>query len=59
MRDRRERRVETGAAVGVPSTPEQRVSQLERLAKLHQDGILTDQELAEEKRRVLEASGAE
>jgi hypothetical protein len=48
----RERRVATGATVAA-SADEQRVSQLERLAKLHEDGVLTKRELAAEKRRIL------
>jgi hypothetical protein len=55
MRERRERRMATGAAVAA-SPQEQRVAQLERLAKLRESGVLSDEELAEEKRRILESS---
>ena len=55
MRERRERRVASGAAVAA-SASEQRVDQLERLAKLKQSGVISDDELAAEKQRVLESS---
>jgi hypothetical protein len=50
MREARERRVSRVAPEG---PQESRVEQLERLAKLRESGVLTDDELAEEKRRVL------
>ena len=37
--------------------PRDRLSELERLARLHADGALTDHEFADEKARVLEAQG--
>jgi hypothetical protein len=48
MREGRERRPETAAPPG-----DARVDELERLAKLHQAGVLSDEELASEKQRVL------
>jgi hypothetical protein len=51
MRDRRERRIATGVAAESPR--EQRVAQLERLARLRESGVLSDEELAAEKRRIL------
>jgi hypothetical protein len=61
MRERRERRmaspdVAAAAAAAAASPQEQRVGQLERLAQLRESGVLTDEELAEEKRRVLESA---
>jgi hypothetical protein len=55
MRERRERRHATGAAAAAPPE-EQRVARLERLARLHESGVLSDEELAAEKRRILESS---
>jgi hypothetical protein len=57
MRDRRERRVATGAAGSSPG--EQRLAQLERLGRLHESGVLSEDELAAEKRRVLEPTAGE
>ena len=56
MRERRERRVARGTAVAA-SPDEQRLAQLERLARLHESGVLSDEELAAEKKRVLEPTG--
>jgi hypothetical protein len=56
MRERRERRVATGTAVAA-SPDEQRLAQLERLARLHESGVLSDEELAAEKKRILEPTG--
>jgi hypothetical protein len=56
MRERRERRVATGTAVAT-SPHEQRLAQLERLARLHESGVLSDEELAAEKKRILESTG--
>jgi hypothetical protein len=56
MRERRERRVATGTAVAT-SPDEQRLAQLERLARLHESGVLSDEELAAEKKRILESTG--
>jgi hypothetical protein len=60
MRESRERRVAGRAApsAAVPGalSGASRVEELERLAKLHQSGVLTDDELAAEKARVLGAS---
>ena len=58
MRERRERRVATGTAVAA-SPAEQRVSQLERLARLRESGMLSEDELAAEKRRILESTAGE
>ena len=56
MRERRERRVATGTAVAA-SADEQRLAQLERLVRLREEGVLTDEELTAEKKRVLESTG--
>jgi Short C-terminal domain len=57
MRERRERRMASPDVAAAAASPqEQRVAQLERLAQLRESGILTDEELAEEKRRVLESA---
>jgi Short C-terminal domain len=56
MRERRERRVATGTAVAA-SPDEQRLAQLERLGRLHESGVLSDEELAAEKKRILESTG--
>ena len=57
MRERRERRLASPDVPAAAAAPqEQRVSQLERLAQLRESGVLTDEELAEEKRRVLESA---
>jgi hypothetical protein len=52
MREARERRAESGMPVAA-SPEEQRLAQLERLAQLHESGILDADELAREKARVL------
>jgi hypothetical protein len=49
MRESREGRVATAPPSGEPS----RVDELERLAKLRESGVLTDEELAAEKQRIL------
>lgn len=41
------------APAAPPSSAEERIAQLERLAALHAQGILTDEELAAEKARIL------
>jgi hypothetical protein len=51
MRESRERRVATQAPSA--GAEESRVEQLERLAKLRESGVLTDEELAAEKQRIL------
>lgn len=58
MRDRRERRVATGAAAAAPpaAAGDERIAQLERLARLRESGVLSDEELVEEKRRVRESA---
>jgi hypothetical protein len=57
MRERRERRLASPDVAAATAAPEeQRVSQLERLAQLRESGVLTDEELAEEKRRVLDSA---
>lgn len=50
----RARRAGAGAAASA-DTAVDRVGQLERLGKLHESGLLSDDELAAEKRRILEA----
>jgi hypothetical protein len=57
MRERRERRVATGTAVQA-SAHDQRLAQLERLAELRESGVLSEDELADEKRRILESAEA-
>jgi hypothetical protein len=56
MREARERRVATRGAVAPSSSTEQRVAQLERLGQLRDSGVLSDDEFATEKKRILEAS---
>jgi hypothetical protein len=58
MRERRERRVATGAAAAAPPAPagDERIAQLERLARLRESGVLSDEELVEEKRRIRESA---
>jgi hypothetical protein len=53
MREARERRVAAATPPVAASPDEQRVSQLERLAKLHESGTLTDEEFAAEKAKLL------
>jgi uncharacterized membrane protein YoaT (DUF817 family) len=55
MRERRERRVATGAAAAAPPGDE-RIAHLERLARLRESGVLSEEELAVEKRRILESA---
>ncbi len=54
MREARERRVSSRAAVAQPPA-EQRVAQLERLAQLRDSGVLSAEEFAAEKKRILDA----
>jgi hypothetical protein len=54
---RRMRLPETGKGT-TPSMPETRIDHLERLAALHEKGILSDQELASEKARILGEHGS-
>jgi hypothetical protein len=54
---RRMRLPETGRGT-TPSIPETRIDHLERLAALHEKGILSDQELASEKARILGENGS-
>jgi hypothetical protein len=55
MRESRARRVATAGAAPVapPAAAPSRVEELERLAKLRESGVLTDEELATEKQRIL------
>jgi hypothetical protein len=59
MREARERRVTAQrqpgarAATGPPAAEPSRVEELERLAKLRESGVITDEELAAEKQRIL------
>ena len=53
MREARESRVAAAAPPVAPSPDEQRVAALERLAKLHESGTLTDEEFASEKAKIL------
>jgi hypothetical protein len=54
---RRMRLPEAGEGT-TPSIPETRIDHLERLAALHEKGILSDQELASEKARILGENGS-
>ena len=56
MREARERRVAARGAGTPPSPGEQRVAQLERLGQLRDSGVLSADEFAAEKKRILEAS---
>jgi hypothetical protein len=57
MREARERRAAGRGAVVVAQPPaEQRVAQLERLGQLRDSGVLSADEFAAEKKRILEAS---
>lgn len=57
MRDVRERRAAArGPAVAAQPPAERRVAQLERLGQLRDSGVLSAEEFAAEKRRILEAS---
>ena len=47
----------TNATRGFPAPPIDPLGQLERLAKLHRDGILTDAEFAEQKASLLNRTG--
>ena len=51
MRESRERRVSAPAAVA--PTGDARIAELEKLASLNESGVLTDEELAVEKKRIL------
>jgi hypothetical protein len=53
MREARERRV--AGSGPAPSAEPSRVDQLERLAKLRESGVITDEELAAEKQRIIAA----
>jgi hypothetical protein len=54
------RKPDTGSGAGTPTveTEDSRLARLERLATLHEKGVLTDEELATEKARVLSGNGA-
>jgi hypothetical protein len=43
----------SGVGLTVPSTESERLSTLEQLGRLHQQGVLTDAEFAEQKARIL------
>jgi hypothetical protein len=51
MREARERRVTRAQPAAAPADP--RIDQLERLARLRESGLLSDEELAAEKARIL------
>ena len=53
MRESREGRVAAAGAAPPPRLQPSRVEELERLAKLRESGVLTDEELAAEKQRIL------
>jgi hypothetical protein len=55
MREARERRVALRGSAVAPPIAEQRVAQLERLGQLRESGVLTPEEFATEKRRILES----
>jgi hypothetical protein len=54
MREGRERRIGAEGATPAVAPEEQRIERLERLGQLRESGILSDEEFAEEKRRILE-----
>ena len=56
MREARERRAADRGAVAAQPPGEQRVDQLERLGQLRDSGVLSADEFAAEKKRILEAS---
>jgi Short C-terminal domain len=56
MREARERRTAAREAGGAASPAEERVAQLERLGKLRDSGVLSADEFAAEKQRILEVS---
>jgi hypothetical protein len=56
MREARERRVASRGAAVPQSPAEERVAQLERLGRLRDSGVLSAEEFAAEKKRILEAS---
>jgi putative oligomerization/nucleic acid binding protein len=56
VRESRERRAGSGTATVAESPEERRVAQLERLARLRDSGVLSAEEFAAEKSRVLDAS---
>jgi hypothetical protein len=45
-------------AAPAPAAEDQRLDRLDRLAQLHRDGVLSDEEFSSEKRRVLESAGS-
>ena len=57
MREARERRAASGARAAAQPPAEQRVAQLERLGQLRDSGVLSADEFAAEKKRILEAVG--
>jgi hypothetical protein len=56
MREGRERRMARAAPVA-EAPQERRIARLERLARLQESGVLTDEEFSEEKRRILQSGG--
>ena len=56
MREARDRRVAARGAGTAPSPADDRVAQLERLGQLRDSGVLSADEFAAEKKRILEAS---
>jgi hypothetical protein len=56
MREARERRMLASRGVVAESPEERRVAQLERLGRLRDSDVLSPEEFAEEKRRILEAA---
>lgn len=59
MRESREARVASAAATTAPAAADTRLEALERLARLREAGVLTDEELSEEKRRIVDADARE
>ena len=55
MREARERRVASRGSAVAPPPAEQRMAQLERLGQLRESGVLSPEEFAAEKRRILES----
>jgi hypothetical protein len=51
--ERKTRREQAAAAASEAEAETERLEQLERLGKLHETGVLSDEEFAEEKTRIL------
>lgn len=53
LEERKARRAEAKAATSAPEAETERLTQLEQLGKLHETGVLSDEEFSEEKTRIL------